>query len=167
MTTIVVLSLSFCVCVVVVGIILACFCVDISSIVSSALLLFGTELGICGLMKLYDKGVEQAERRAEERRKRRMSVKQAEWESKEELRENENEWSGKNHSSKFADSEIHRNDYAYGGFFVSGSGGAHQRRTVFDDFLCGGGVLLRYTVQKGKEGTEDGEWKKTARGGLK
>lgn len=86
MTTIVVLSLSFCVCVVVVGIILACFCVDISSIVSSALLLFGTELGICGLMKLYDKGVEQAERR-----KRRMSVKQAEWESKEELRENENE----------------------------------------------------------------------------
>ena len=85
MTTIVVLSLSFCVCV------LACFCVDISSIVSSALLLFGTELGICGLMKLYDKGVEQAERRAEERRKRRMSVKQAEWESKEELRENENE----------------------------------------------------------------------------
>ena len=69
MTTIVVLSLSFCVGVVVVGIILACFCVDISSIVSSALLLFGTELGICGLMKLYDKGVEQAERRAEERRK--------------------------------------------------------------------------------------------------
>ena len=63
MTTIVVLSLSFCVCVVIVGIILACFCVDISSIVSSALLLFGTELGICGLMKLYDKGVEQAERR--------------------------------------------------------------------------------------------------------
>lgn len=51
------------VCVVIVGIILACFCVDISSIVSSALLLFGTELGICGLMKLYDKGVEQAERR--------------------------------------------------------------------------------------------------------
>lgn len=63
MTTIVVLSLSFCVCVVIVGIILACFCVDISSIVSSALLLFGTELGICGLMKLYDKSVEQAERR--------------------------------------------------------------------------------------------------------
>ena len=63
MTTIVVLSLSFCVCVVIVGIILACFCVDISSIVSSALLLFGTELGICGLMKLFDKGVEQAERR--------------------------------------------------------------------------------------------------------
>jgi uncharacterized membrane protein len=73
MTTIVVLSLSFCVCFVVVGIILACFCVDISSIVSSALLLFGTELGICGLMKLYDKGVEQ-----EERRKRRAEGKEME-----------------------------------------------------------------------------------------
>ena len=35
--------------------------------------------------------VTQAERRAEERRKRRMGVKQAEWECKEELRENENE----------------------------------------------------------------------------
>ena len=78
MTTIVVLSLSFCVCVVVVGIILACFCVDILSIVSSALLLFGTELGICGLMKLYDKGVEQAERRAEERRKRRAEGREQE-----------------------------------------------------------------------------------------
>ena len=55
-----------------------CFCVDISSIVSSALLLFGTELGICGLMKLYDKGVEQAEHRAEERRKRRAEGREKE-----------------------------------------------------------------------------------------
>ena len=78
MTTLVVLSLLICVGVVVVGIILACFCVDISSIVSSALLLFGTELGICGLMKLYDKGVEQAERRAEERRKRRAEGREQE-----------------------------------------------------------------------------------------
>ena len=78
MTTIVVLSLSFCVGDVVVGIILACFCVDISSIVSSALLLFGTELGICGLMKLYDKGVEQAERWAEDRRKRRAEGREQE-----------------------------------------------------------------------------------------
>lgn len=64
---------------------------DVSAVVDSTHRVFGTELGICGLMKLYDKGVEQAERRAEERRKRRMSVKQAEWEYKEELRENENE----------------------------------------------------------------------------
>lgn len=35
-------------------------------------------------------------------------------------------------------------------FFVSGSGGAHQRRTVFDDFLCGGGVLLRDAVSEGE-----------------
>ena len=68
MTTIVVLSLSFCVGVVVVGIILACFCVDISSIVSSALLLFGTELGICGLMKIFDRNNAASDRRAEERR---------------------------------------------------------------------------------------------------
>ena len=53
--------------------------------------MFGTELGICGLMKVYDKGVERAERWAEERRQRRMTAKQAEWEYKEELRENENE----------------------------------------------------------------------------
>lgn len=59
---------------------------DVSAVVDSTHRVFGTELGICGLMKLYDKGVEQ-----EERRKRRMGVKQAEWECKEELRENENE----------------------------------------------------------------------------
>ena len=36
---------------------------DVSAVVDSAHRVFGTELGICGLMKLYDKGVEQAERR--------------------------------------------------------------------------------------------------------
>ena len=71
--------------------VLGAFDHDVSAVVDSTHRVFGTELGICGLMKLYDKGVEQAERRAEERRKRRMSVKQAEWEYKEELRENENE----------------------------------------------------------------------------
>ncbi len=59
---------------------------DVSAVVDSTHRVFGTELGICGLMKLYDKGVEQ-----EERRKRKMTAKQAEWEYKEELRENENE----------------------------------------------------------------------------
>ena len=71
--------------------VLGAFDHDVSAVVDSTHRVFGTELGICGLMKLYDKGVEQAERRAEERRKRRMGVKQAEWEYKEELRENENE----------------------------------------------------------------------------
>ena len=60
-------------------------------------------------------------------------------------------------SSKFADSEIHRNDYAYGGFFLSGSGGAYQRRTVFDDFLCCGGVLLWDTVPEGRRTHENDE----------
>ena len=66
--------------------VLGAFDHDVSAVVDSTHRVFGTELGICGLMKLYDKGVEQ-----EERRKRRMGVKQAEWECKEELRENENE----------------------------------------------------------------------------
>lgn len=55
MTTIVVSSLFFCVVVVAVGIVLACYQIDVSSIVSSALLCFGTELGICGLMKIFDR----------------------------------------------------------------------------------------------------------------
>lgn len=71
MTTIVVSSLFFCVLVVVAGIVLACYQIDISSIVSSALLCFGTELGICGIMKIFDRNNEAQDRRAEERRQRR------------------------------------------------------------------------------------------------
>lgn len=71
MTTIVVSSLFFCVLVVVAGIVLACYQIDISSIVSSALLCFGTELGICGIMKIFDRNNEAQDRRAEERRKRK------------------------------------------------------------------------------------------------
>lgn len=91
MSSIVIYSLVFCAGITIAGMVLGAFDHDVSAVVDSTHRVFGTELGICGLMKLYDKGVEQAERRAEERRKRRMSVKQAEWESKEELRENENE----------------------------------------------------------------------------
>lgn len=65
MTTIVVSSLIFCVIVVVVGIVLACFQIDVSSIVSSALLCFGTELGICGIMKIFDRHNELLDRKAE------------------------------------------------------------------------------------------------------
>ena len=71
MTTIVVSSLFFCVLVVIAGIVLACYQIDISSIVSSALLCFGTELGICGIMKIFDRNNEAQDRRAEERRQRR------------------------------------------------------------------------------------------------
>ena len=91
MSSIVIYSLLFCAAITIAGMVLGAFDHDVSAVVDSTHRVFGTELGICGLMKLYDKGVEQAERRAEERRKRRMSVKQAEWECKEELRENENE----------------------------------------------------------------------------
>ena len=72
MTTVVVSSLFFCVAVTITGIVLACFQIDISSIVSSALLCFGTELGICGLMKIFDRNNEAQDRRAEERRRRRQ-----------------------------------------------------------------------------------------------
>ena len=63
--------------------VLGAFDHDVSAVVDSTHRVFGTELGICGLMKLYDKGVEQAERRAEERgaeerRKRRTEGKEQE-----------------------------------------------------------------------------------------
>lgn len=68
MTTIVVSSLFFCVVVVAVGIVLACYQIDVSSIVSSALLCFGTELGICGIMKIFDRHNELQDRKAERER---------------------------------------------------------------------------------------------------
>ena len=71
MTTIVVSSLVLCVIFVVVGFWFAWNDKDVSSIVSSALLCFGTELGICGLMKIFDRNNERLDRQAEERRKRR------------------------------------------------------------------------------------------------
>lgn len=70
MLTIVVSSLFFCVAITITGIVLACFQIDISSIVSSALLCFGTELGICGLMKIYDKNIEYSEERRRRRQER-------------------------------------------------------------------------------------------------
>ena len=86
MSSIVIYSLLFCAAITIAGMVLGAFDHDVSAVVDSTHRVFGTELGICGLMKLYDKGVER-----EERRQRRMTAKQAEWEYKEELRENENE----------------------------------------------------------------------------
>ena len=71
MTTIVVSSLVLCVVFTVTGFVFAWHEKDVSAIVGSALLCFGTELGICGLMKIFDRNNEKADRRAEERRKRR------------------------------------------------------------------------------------------------
>ena len=77
MTTIVVVSLVLCVIFVVTGVWFAWHDKDVSSIVGSALLCFGTELGICGLMKIFDrnnairdKELEENKRRAEERKER-------------------------------------------------------------------------------------------------
>lgn len=71
MSSIVVYSLGFCVAVVIAGFVFLCFDKDASAIISSALTVFGTELGICGLMKIYERKIAAEDRRAEERRKRR------------------------------------------------------------------------------------------------
>lgn len=78
MSSIVIYSLVFCAGITIAGMVLGAFDHDVSAVVDSAHRVFGTELGICGLMKLYDKGVEQAERRAEECRKRREEGKEIE-----------------------------------------------------------------------------------------
>lgn len=78
MTTIVVSSLLFCVAVVVAGFVLAWRGVDASAIVSSALLLFGTELGVCGVMKIFDRNNEAQDRRVEESRQRAAERKKKE-----------------------------------------------------------------------------------------
>ena len=70
MTSIVVYSLLFCVAVVVAGFVFLWFDKDASAIISSALAVFGTELGICGIMKIFDRNNEAADRRAEARRQR-------------------------------------------------------------------------------------------------
>ncbi len=72
MTTIVVLSLLFCVAVVVAGMILACFGVDVSTIVGNALTVFGTELGICGVMTIFNRWAERRDKQAEKRQEMRM-----------------------------------------------------------------------------------------------
>lgn len=71
MSSIVIYSLGFCVAVVVAGFVFLCFDKDASAIISSALTVFGTELGICGLMKIYERKIAAEDRRADERRKRR------------------------------------------------------------------------------------------------
>lgn len=72
MTTIVVWSLLFCVVVVVAGMALACFGVDVSTIVGSALVLFGTELGVCGIMTIFNRQADRQDKLAEMRQESRM-----------------------------------------------------------------------------------------------
>ena len=71
MTTVVVFSLLFCVVVIVWGMLQAKNGVDSSAIVDSALRVFGTELGICGIMTIFKRWTEQQDRRIEERKRER------------------------------------------------------------------------------------------------
>lgn len=71
MTTVVVFSLLFSAAVAVTGIVLGTYGVDVSAIVDSTLRVFGTELGICGVMTIFKRWTEQQDRRTEERRQRR------------------------------------------------------------------------------------------------
>lgn len=84
MTTIVIFSLFFCAAATIAGLVLGAFDHDVSAVIDSTHRIFGTELGICGLMKIYDKGVERSERKAAERRKRRSArASEADTESEE------------------------------------------------------------------------------------
>ena len=71
MTSIVAFSLLFCTAIVIWGMLQAGDGTDSAAIVDSALRVFGTELGICGIMTMFRRWNEAQDRRAEERRKRR------------------------------------------------------------------------------------------------
>lgn len=71
MTTIVVSSLFFCVGVVIAGMVLAYIGVDVSTIVGSALTVFGTELGICGVMTIFNRWADRQDRMIQRRQEKR------------------------------------------------------------------------------------------------
>ena len=71
MTTVVVFSLLFSAAVIIWGMLQAQDGVDSAAIVDSALRVFGTELGICGIMTIFKRWMEQQDRQAEARRQRR------------------------------------------------------------------------------------------------
>ena len=71
MTSIVMFSILFCVAIVVWGMLQAKDGVDSAAIVDSALRVFGTELGICGVMTIFKRWMDAQDRKTEERRKRR------------------------------------------------------------------------------------------------
>lgn len=75
MTTIVVSSLFLCVIFSIVSFVFAWCGIDVSSILSSVLTLFGTELGVCGIMTIFNRHNEAKDRRVEEYRKLREERK--------------------------------------------------------------------------------------------
>ena len=82
MTTIVVSSLFFCVAAVVAGMVLAFFGVDVSTIVGNALTVFGTELGICGVMTIFNRWADRQDKQAEKRQESRLRREESENERK-------------------------------------------------------------------------------------
>lgn len=71
MTSVVMFSLAFCAGVIIYGLWQSTKGVDCSAIVDSALRVFGTELGICGIMTIFKRWVEAQDRRMEEARQKR------------------------------------------------------------------------------------------------
>ena len=71
LTGAVIFSLMFSTFVVIWGMLQAGDGVDSAAIVDSALRVFGTELGICGVMTVFRRWAERQDRRAEERRRKR------------------------------------------------------------------------------------------------
>ena len=67
MTSIVVYSLIFCVIITIAGMVLAWFGVDVSAIVSSTHTVFGAELGVCGVIKVFDRKMEKEDRKEQEK----------------------------------------------------------------------------------------------------
>lgn len=83
MTTVVVFSLGYCVRMVEKGLELAEQGLYASSTIAPALIIFGTELAVCGLMKMYERKVAADDRRAEEARERRRRKEKRETQEKE------------------------------------------------------------------------------------
>ena len=71
LTVAVIFSLLFSTGIVIWGMLQAGNGIDSAAIVDSALRVFGTELGICGIMTIFKRWTEAQDRRAEERRKQR------------------------------------------------------------------------------------------------
>lgn len=71
LTSIVIYSLFFCAFITIAGMILGAFDHDVSAVVDSTHRIFGTELGVCGLLKIHDRTIAKAEKRAAERREKK------------------------------------------------------------------------------------------------
>lgn len=74
MTSIVIYSLLFCGAVTIAGMTLGAFDHDVSAIVGSTHRVFGTELGICGVMTLYQRWEKKQDAKDEKRRRKKEAA---------------------------------------------------------------------------------------------